>query len=148
MVVIAKTSGAGAFQLTDRVGVVRPAHATALGKVLLAARPWPEVRQLIERYGWRPYTRKSIQDFARLRGELTATKERGYAVDNEERNRGTVCLGWPIVDCSGGVVAALRVSGKVDKLTPEFREQALPRVLEAADRISFRLGYHSSSAFL
>jgi DNA-binding IclR family transcriptional regulator len=39
VVVVAKTPGAGAFQLTDRVGVVRPAHATALGKALLAALP-------------------------------------------------------------------------------------------------------------
>src|SRR6202140_5645342 len=36
-VVIARPSGPGACQLTDRVGVVRPAHSTALGKVILAA---------------------------------------------------------------------------------------------------------------
>ena len=39
VVVLARTSGPGAFQLTDRVGVVRPAHCTALGKVMLAALP-------------------------------------------------------------------------------------------------------------
>jgi len=37
VVVIARTSGPGAFQLTDRVGVVRPAHCTALGKIILAS---------------------------------------------------------------------------------------------------------------
>ena len=37
VVVIARTSGPGAFQLTDRVGVVRPAHCTALGKMILAS---------------------------------------------------------------------------------------------------------------
>ena len=37
VVVLARTSGPGAFQLTDRVGVVRPAHCTALGKIMLAA---------------------------------------------------------------------------------------------------------------
>ena len=42
VVVIARTSGPGAFQLTDRVGVVRPAHCTALGKIILAvAAPRP-----------------------------------------------------------------------------------------------------------
>ena len=39
VVVLARTSGPGAFQLTDRVGVVRPAHCTALGKIMLAALP-------------------------------------------------------------------------------------------------------------
>ena len=37
VVVLARTGGQGAFQLTDRVGVVRPAHCTALGKIMLAA---------------------------------------------------------------------------------------------------------------
>ena len=37
VVVLARTSGPGAFQLTDRVGIVRPAHCTALGKIMLAA---------------------------------------------------------------------------------------------------------------
>ena len=37
VVVIARTSGPGAFQLTDRVGVVRPAHCTALGRCLSAS---------------------------------------------------------------------------------------------------------------
>src|SRR6185437_5748565 len=37
VVVLARTAGPGAFQLTDRVGAVRPAHCTALGKIMLAA---------------------------------------------------------------------------------------------------------------
>ena len=36
-VVIARTSGPGAFQLADRVGIVRPAYCTAHGKVMLAS---------------------------------------------------------------------------------------------------------------
>lgn len=130
------------------VGRRAVAHCTSLGKVLLADRPWPEVHQLIECYGWRPYTPSSIQDFDRLHEELAGIREQGYAIDNEERRRGTVCLGAPIRDNTGDVIGALSVSGKVDKLDLEFREQTLPRVLEAADRISFRLGYHSSSAYL
>ena len=37
VVVLARTSGPGAFQLIDRAGAVRPAHCTALGKIMLAA---------------------------------------------------------------------------------------------------------------
>lgn len=130
------------------VGRRAVAHCTSLGKVLLAARPWPEVEELIARHGWRPYTRNSIVDFARLEQELALVREQDYAVDCEERNLGTVCLGAPIRDYSGEVVAALSVSGKVDRMSPEFRAQALPSVREAADRISFQLGHHGSSAYL
>jgi IclR family transcriptional regulator, KDG regulon repressor len=130
------------------VGRRAVAHCTSLGKVLLAARPWPDVVDLVERFGWRPYTPNSIRDFPRLEAELETIRERGYAVDNEERNRGTVCLGAPIRDYTGAVVAALSVSGKIDRVTPEFQERILPHLLEAADRISFGLGFHSSSAYL
>ena len=37
VVVLARTGGKGAFQLTDRAGAIRPAHCTALGKIMLAA---------------------------------------------------------------------------------------------------------------
>lgn len=130
------------------VGRRAVAHCTSLGKVLLAARPWPEARQIIERYGWRPYTPNSIRDFERLERELVLIHEQGYAFDEEERNQGTVCIGVPIRDYTGTVLAALSVSGKVDQLTCGVRQQTLPHVREAADRISFRLGHHSSSAFL
>src|SRR5262249_58461290 len=49
VVVIARTSGSGAFQLTDRVGVVRPAHCTALGKVMLASLSDGQLRRFLER---------------------------------------------------------------------------------------------------
>jgi len=130
------------------VGRRAVAHCTALGKVVLAYRPWPEVVELIERFGWRPYTPNSISDFPRLEAELGTIRERGYAVDLEERNRGTVCLGAPIRDFTGTVIASLSVSGKTDRVTPEYQERILPDLLEAADRISFGLGFHSSSAYL
>jgi len=130
------------------VGRRAVAHCTSLGKVLLAARPWPEIVALIEMYGWRPYTTNSIQDFHRLEQELAEVREQGYAIDHEERNRGTICLGAPIRDFSGEVVAALSVSAKVDKMPIDSWMEVAPRVCEAANRISFRLGYQQSSAYL
>jgi DNA-binding IclR family transcriptional regulator len=130
------------------VGRRAVAHCTALGKVQLAACPWPEVQRTVEQYGWRPYTPNSISDFERLAAELSAVREQGYAIDNEERNQGTVCVGAPIRDYSGSVVASLSVSGKADRMSSESRARIVPRVLETADRISFRLGYHSTSAYL
>lgn len=130
------------------VGRRAVAHCTALGKILLSYRPWPEVQQTIEQYGWRPYTAKSIQDFAHLQTELTLAHEQGYCIDDEERSPDTRCIAAPIRDYSGTVIAALSVSGKVNKMNPENREEILPRVLEAANRISFRLGYHHSAAYL
>src|SRR5208282_4365940 len=49
VVVLARTSGPGAFQLTDRVGVVRPAHCTALGKIMLAALQSDQFERFLQR---------------------------------------------------------------------------------------------------
>ncbi len=124
------------------------AHCTSLGKVLLSHRPWEEVTATIERYGWRPYTERSIQSFERLARELAVVREQGYALDDEERRAGVVCLAAPVRNHTGEVVAALSVSGTAEKLHPAARETVLLRVREAADRIAFRLGYAGTAAYL
>ena len=124
------------------------ANCTALGKALLAHRPWDEVRRGIERHGWRPYTPRSIQDFDRLAADLAKTRERGYAVDDEERSPGVACLAAPIRDHAARVVAALSVTGKIEKLTPDTRPHVARRVVEAANRVSFHLGYVVGYAYL
>lgn len=130
------------------VGRRAVAHCTSLGKVLLAARPWPEVTGLIDRHGWRPYTPNSIQDAGRLERELAGVRGQGFAIDNEERNLGTACVGAPVRDYTGQVIAALSVSGKTERVTPEFRARAIPRIREAADRVSFQLGHGGTAAYL
>ncbi len=59
-----------------------------------------------------------------------ATIRERDAIDVEERNRGTVCLGAPIRDFTGAVIAALSASGKIDRVTPEYQEHILPHLLD------------------
>lgn len=130
------------------VGRRAVAHCTALGKTLLAYHPWPQVQQLIEQYGWRPYTPQSIQDFARLERALAEVRECGYAIDSEERKLGQTCIGAPVRAHTGAVIAALSISGRTASLTPEARAPVIASVREAANRISFRLGYEADTAYL
>lgn len=124
------------------------AHCTTMGKVLLAHRPWEDVVALINEYGWRPYTPHSIHDFDTLKTELSSIRVNDYAVDNEERRVGMICLGTPIRDGSQAVIAALSVTGTVQRLPPSERDAILQQLRATADRISFRLGNHASTAFL
>ena len=75
VVVIARTSGPGAFQLTDRVGVVRPAHCTALGKIILASLRPDQLKRFLERVEMKPSTKKSITDA----GDAAARNRRDQA---------------------------------------------------------------------
>ena len=98
------------------------------------------MRAAIERHGWRPYTRHSIADFARLEAELATVRAQGYAIDREERRAEVICMAAPIRDRAGEVVAAISVSGSKTRMTEAFRRRVLPPVVEAAARVSFRLG--------
>ena len=86
VVVIARTSGQGAFQLTDRVGVVRPAHCTALGKIILAALRPDQLRRFLERVPLEPSTEKTITEIPKLLREIEEVRRSGMAFDDGEFN--------------------------------------------------------------
>jgi DNA-binding IclR family transcriptional regulator len=117
------------------------AHCTALGKTLLSDLPFEDVRHIIETYGWRPYTAKSIQTFPELDRALAEVRERGYAVDRGERSPGTRCVAAPIRDKTGRVIAAISVSGPHERLPEERLPELAATVQEHASMISYRLGY-------
>ncbi|MGH8430026.1 MAG: IclR family transcriptional regulator, partial [Solimonas sp.] len=77
VVVIARTSGPGAFQLAERVGVVRPAHCTALGKVVLAALRPDQLDRFLERADLKPSTERSITEIPVLLREIEEVRRTG-----------------------------------------------------------------------
>ncbi|GAA3512071.1 IclR family transcriptional regulator [Actinocatenispora rupis] len=76
--------------LVSRVGRTLPAHATALGKALLAELTDDEVTALLPTV-LTARTPRTVTDPAALRAELAATRERGYAVEREEGTPGIAC---------------------------------------------------------
>ncbi|MEI9804319.1 MAG: IclR family transcriptional regulator [Pseudolabrys sp.] len=101
VVVIARTSGPGAFQLTDRVGVVRPAYCTALGKVILASMNAVQLDRYLERVELKPQAAKTITDVARLRREIEEVRRSGVAFDDGEFDNELRCAAMPVRDFSG-----------------------------------------------
>ena len=74
-------------------------------------------------------------------------RAQGYAVDNEEYDDGLRCIGAPIADHTGEVVAALGIGGPVTRVTPGRVETLAQLVMAAARGLSRRLGAHRSEAF-
>jgi DNA-binding IclR family transcriptional regulator len=120
------------------------AHCTALGKVLLAFRPRAEVHETIRAHGWRPYTDKSIRDFATLDRALDEIAARGYAIDDGERGPGTKCAAAPVRDRSGAVVAAISASGRPETVDALGLGRVAAAVVDRADAVSARLGHVDS----
>jgi DNA-binding IclR family transcriptional regulator len=141
VVVIAKTSGTGAFQLTDRVGVVRPAHCTALGKVLLAALSPQQLERFIQGQELRSYTPKTITDPDLLRQDIEEVARTGVAFDDGEFSPEVRCVAVAVHDFTAQIVGALGISGPVWRLSIQVLQTKTELVKEAARRLSRDLGY-------
>jgi IclR family KDG regulon transcriptional repressor len=140
IVVIARTSGPGAFQLTDRVGVMRPAHCTALGKMILASLKPEQLEGFLQRADMKPSTEKSITDITVLRREIDDVRRSGIAYDDGEFNLEVRCVAVAVKDFRGETIGALGISGPVWRLTIQALQSRAKILQAAAHRLSVELG--------
>jgi DNA-binding IclR family transcriptional regulator len=138
VVVIARTSGAGAFQLTDRVGVVRPAHCTALGKIILASLRPDQLERFLQRVDMKPSTNKSITDIPVLLREIVEIRASGIAFDDGEFNPEVRCVAVPVTNFTGQTIGALGISGPIWRMSD--LEGRAKIVQAAAIRLSAEFG--------
>jgi IclR family transcriptional regulator, KDG regulon repressor len=141
VVVIARTAGSGLLQLMDRTGSQRPAHATALGKVLLAALNDAQIRQFLGANPLRKYTRKTIVDRDLLLREIADVRKKGVAYDDGEYDDDIRCVAVPVHDFAGRVAGAVGISGAVFRLSLQALQAKAQQVREAARGLSMQLGY-------
>jgi DNA-binding IclR family transcriptional regulator len=121
--------------IAARVGRRLPAHCTASGRVFLAFLP-PEVVEPVLNAPLTACTAKTITSPARLREELEATRQRGYALDDEEFEEGIRAVSAPVRDVDGNVIAALSMPGPTNRMPPERIPEIAEALVEAASAIS------------
>ncbi len=119
------------------------AHCSALGKVLLAYQPEKNVKRIIEAEGLPRFTPNTIADAGELEQALARIRKQGYAFDQEEILPDLCCVGAPIRDHTGQVIAAISMS------LPAYRFQRSQTelcnaVMRSGKMISERLGYYGS----
>ncbi len=85
-------------------------YCTGIGKAVLAHLPETVVENYITR-GLIAFTENTITDPDVLREDLAVTRERGYSVDNMEHEFGVKCVGMPVFNRRGELLAAVSVSG-------------------------------------
>jgi DNA-binding IclR family transcriptional regulator len=97
----------GSRQMPE-VGFVMPAHASALGKALLAFRP-DETTQLLTTNRLRSMTGETIVDPHALRDQLEQVSRTGIAAEHDEALLGESSLAAPVFDATAMVVGAVGV---------------------------------------
>ena len=126
----------GAVRLTSTIGGRNPAHATAVGKLLLAQRlytredvaAWVGSAELVRRT---PQTRCSVDDLHR---ELEQARAHGFATDDQENETGINCLALPVY-----LTSPAAPSGAVSISALTYRTP-LATLVEAVDEIRALLG--------
>lgn len=121
-------------------GTLSPMHASGIGKALLSRYSPERLDQFIREHRLQGFTDKTITDPGRLRQDLQAARQRGFAFDDEERTTGMRCLAAPIVNVHGEAVAGISVSGPTHRLPAERVEQIGALVRDAALRLSRSMG--------
>ncbi len=97
------------------VGLALDAHASAVGKCLLAFSKNIKIESLTDD-DLKKYTENTICTVSDLKKELHDVRSKGYAIDNEEREVGLYCIGSPIFDCNGDVMAAISVTSPASRI--------------------------------
>ncbi len=116
-------------------------HATALGKAILAYLPNSRIEAIFDQRGLSAQTSKTITDRDELVAELETIRERGFAVDDEERIRGIRCVAVAIKNENGQVIGAISVSGPASRIDADPDERLLDELLRAKNIIELKLAH-------
>jgi IclR family acetate operon transcriptional repressor len=140
VVFIAQVQCRELMRMSVKLGARAPLHASGAGKAMLAAMTPDAVAREIGRRGLARYTEHTIVERDALRRELDATRQRGYAIDDEEHAGGLRCVAAPILDEHGRAWAALSLAGPTSRLTRE-RVPTLGALVSATAReVTLALG--------
>lgn len=96
------------------VGTRLPAFPTSMGQVLLAALPPAELDRLLDQHPLKALTNKTITDRAAYCAKIARVRREGYALVDEELERGVRSIAVPVRDRHGQTIAAMNVGAPPD----------------------------------
>lgn len=115
---------------------VYPSYCTAVGKAMLACLPEDELDRALAQQSYHKLTDSTITTRAALRAELDKTRERGFAVEDEEHIRGIIAVGVPIVTQGGHLLGGLGIHASDRRTDLEALKRWMPDIQETAGKIA------------
>ncbi len=100
-------------------GKVLPMHCTGSGKAMMSYMTEEQVKKIVQTWGLTSSTPNTITEYQSLMQELEETRNRGYAVDNEEESFGVKCIATAIRNAQGQPVGCVSISGSIFSVTAE-----------------------------
>jgi len=138
IVYIEKVDSPHPVRMYSRVGGTNPALSTAIGRAILAHSPAPVVDEVVES------SRRLFGHSARaedVQAVLEQVRRQGYSTDLQDNELGICCVGAPVFDHGGRVVAGISVSTPASRFDRAHLDETGQLVRAAAGRISAALGW-------
>ena len=122
------------------IGKRLPLHASSLGKAMLSGCSDEEIARIYPDQDLKILTKKTIPTLDALIAEMRQIRDRGWATDDEENEMGTHCVGAPVFDYRGGVIAAVSTAWDF-KAHPQLSWDKFAKyVVRCAAGISIKMG--------
>ncbi|SFL18866.1 HTH-type transcriptional regulator BhcR [Shimia haliotis] len=121
-------------------GTLSQMHASGIGKALLAHMDAGRLDRVFSSDVPKKFTEFTITDLSDLQTDLAGIRDRGYSVDNEEKNLGMRCIAAPVFDQNREAVAGISVSGPTSRVSPEEVERLSRPVVDAAHALTAAIG--------
>lgn len=137
VVYVAQVPSRHSMRMFTEVGRRVLPHSTGVGKALMASMPAGEVRAVLARTGMPAATERTLTTPEEFLGALEITRERGFAVDDNEQEIGVRCIAVPVPGAPTSV--AISVSGPSSRVTDAATEKIVPLLQEVARELSTAL---------
>lgn len=125
-----------------RAGSKLPSYCTASGKVLLASLADEELKSRLETMPFEAMTRHTLRDAEQLSTNLDSTRNRGYAICDQELSLGLYSIGVPLLNHEGRIKAAINLSMTSEESEdPEARTALTREVIHSGRSLSAAMGY-------
>lgn len=131
-----------ALRMVAKIGTTNSVHCTALGKALLLKHSDEDISRILEEQGMDKRTEYTLCTPADYLREMAVVRRDGYALDNRESEMDSRCVGVPIFDNAGRIVASISISGLATRFSYDFIvNEVVSKLLDSTARISRTLGY-------
>ena len=127
-------------------GTLSPLHASGIGKVLLTQYTSLKLEKFVK-LGLESFTQHTKSTLELIQDDMTITLERGYAIDDQERNISMRCIAAPIKNAFGEVIAGISVSGPTSRVANNQITEFSRSVVNTSKDISQALGADINSNF-
>lgn len=144
VVYVAQVPSRHSMRMFTEVGRRVLPHSTGVGKALMAHMADEDVRGLLARTGMPAATDRTLTTPEDFLGALEITRDRGFALDDNEQEIGVRCIAVPIPDSP--TAAAISISGPAGRVTDSATEKIVPLLQGVARELSVVLASNGSPA--